>query len=199
MDRGGEFVIEEIRVGRRKDEPSYARIQISAPNARAARPAARPRRSASAPCREDVEQVNAGARARRRRLSRRLLLDDQPRDGRAAQRAVGAGRVAGDGLRHRRRRGRRARLDGGAVGRHAGRADRRRPRGRARHAARTSAHAAAGVRVHGQQRLERKAQGAADPRDRRSGCARSARGRGGSSWSAGRCWCTRARATTWPA
>jgi lysine-ketoglutarate reductase/saccharopine dehydrogenase-like protein (TIGR00300 family) len=32
MDRGGEFVIEEIRVGRRKDEPSYARIQISAPN-----------------------------------------------------------------------------------------------------------------------------------------------------------------------
>src|ERR1700682_4115211 len=33
MDRGGEFVIEEISVGRRKDEPSYARIQISAPDA----------------------------------------------------------------------------------------------------------------------------------------------------------------------
>jgi len=32
MDRGGEFVIEEIRVGRRKDEPSYARIHISAPS-----------------------------------------------------------------------------------------------------------------------------------------------------------------------
>src|SRR5437899_8943421 len=32
MDRGGEFVIQEIHVGRRKDEPSYARIQISAPN-----------------------------------------------------------------------------------------------------------------------------------------------------------------------
>src|SRR5689334_22499843 len=32
MDRGGEFVIEEIRVGRRKDEPSFARIQISAPS-----------------------------------------------------------------------------------------------------------------------------------------------------------------------
>jgi lysine-ketoglutarate reductase/saccharopine dehydrogenase-like protein (TIGR00300 family) len=32
MDRGGDFVIEDIRVGRRKDEPSYARIQISAPN-----------------------------------------------------------------------------------------------------------------------------------------------------------------------
>jgi lysine-ketoglutarate reductase/saccharopine dehydrogenase-like protein (TIGR00300 family) len=31
MDRGGEFVIEHIEVGRRKDEPSYARIQISAP------------------------------------------------------------------------------------------------------------------------------------------------------------------------
>src|ERR1051326_1376132 len=31
MDRGGEFVIEDIRVGRRTDEPSYARIQISAP------------------------------------------------------------------------------------------------------------------------------------------------------------------------
>lgn len=32
MDRGGEFEIQDIRVGRRKDEPSYARIQISAPN-----------------------------------------------------------------------------------------------------------------------------------------------------------------------
>lgn len=33
MDRGGEFVVEQIEVGRRKDEPSYARIQISAPSA----------------------------------------------------------------------------------------------------------------------------------------------------------------------
>jgi lysine-ketoglutarate reductase/saccharopine dehydrogenase-like protein (TIGR00300 family) len=31
MDRGGEFEIQDIRVGRHKDEPSYARIQISAP------------------------------------------------------------------------------------------------------------------------------------------------------------------------
>src|ERR671936_870747 len=31
MDRGGEFEIRDIRVGRHKDEPSYARIQISAP------------------------------------------------------------------------------------------------------------------------------------------------------------------------
>src|SRR5919199_782450 len=31
MDRGGEFEIQDIRVGRRKNEPSYARIQISAP------------------------------------------------------------------------------------------------------------------------------------------------------------------------
>ena len=31
MDRGGEFVIQDIQVGRRKDEPSYVRIQISAP------------------------------------------------------------------------------------------------------------------------------------------------------------------------
>src|SRR5438105_6034384 len=31
MDRGGEFTIQQIDVGRRKDEPSYARIQISAP------------------------------------------------------------------------------------------------------------------------------------------------------------------------
>src|SRR4051812_3834679 len=31
MDRGGAYEIEDIRVGRRKDEPSYARIQISAP------------------------------------------------------------------------------------------------------------------------------------------------------------------------
>lgn len=31
MDRGGEFTIQQIDVGRRKDEPSYARIQITAP------------------------------------------------------------------------------------------------------------------------------------------------------------------------
>src|SRR5437763_8628818 len=31
MDRGGEFVIQQIDVGRRKNEPSYARIQITAP------------------------------------------------------------------------------------------------------------------------------------------------------------------------
>jgi lysine-ketoglutarate reductase/saccharopine dehydrogenase-like protein (TIGR00300 family) len=57
MDRGGEFVIQEIDVGRRKDEPSYARIQISAPTQdllnllldRAQRIGAQP---------EDVDQVN---------------------------------------------------------------------------------------------------------------------------------------------
>src|SRR5262249_12619045 len=31
MDRGGDYVIQQIEVGRRKDEPSYARIPISAP------------------------------------------------------------------------------------------------------------------------------------------------------------------------
>ena len=31
MDRGGDFVVQQIDVGRRKDDPSYARIQISAP------------------------------------------------------------------------------------------------------------------------------------------------------------------------
>ncbi len=31
MDRGGEFVVQQIDVGRRKDDPSYARIQITAP------------------------------------------------------------------------------------------------------------------------------------------------------------------------
>src|ERR671937_2801199 len=31
MDRGGDYVIQHIEVGRRKDEPSYARIKISAP------------------------------------------------------------------------------------------------------------------------------------------------------------------------
>src|SRR5919204_4041457 len=57
MDRGGEFVIQDIRVGRRKNEPSFARIQISAPTRellellldRAQRIGALP---------EDVEQVN---------------------------------------------------------------------------------------------------------------------------------------------
>src|SRR5919197_5215404 len=33
MARGGEFLIQQVDVGRRKDEPSYARIQITAPTA----------------------------------------------------------------------------------------------------------------------------------------------------------------------
>jgi lysine-ketoglutarate reductase/saccharopine dehydrogenase-like protein (TIGR00300 family) len=57
MDRGGEFVIQDIQVGRRKNEPSYVRIQISAPTRellelllnRAQRIGALP---------EEVEQVN---------------------------------------------------------------------------------------------------------------------------------------------
>jgi lysine-ketoglutarate reductase/saccharopine dehydrogenase-like protein (TIGR00300 family) len=57
MDRGGEFVIEEITVGRRKDEPSYARIQISAPDAELlALLLDRVQRIGAQP--EDVEQVN---------------------------------------------------------------------------------------------------------------------------------------------
>ena len=32
MDRGGNFVVEEMRVGRRKDETSYARLKVEAPN-----------------------------------------------------------------------------------------------------------------------------------------------------------------------
>src|SRR5829696_6233249 len=31
MDRGGDFVIQQIEVGRRKDDPSFARVQIIAP------------------------------------------------------------------------------------------------------------------------------------------------------------------------
>src|SRR5438067_11711412 len=31
MDRGGEFEVEQIQVGRRKDEQSFARIRLSAP------------------------------------------------------------------------------------------------------------------------------------------------------------------------
>jgi lysine-ketoglutarate reductase/saccharopine dehydrogenase-like protein (TIGR00300 family) len=57
MDRGGEFVIQEITVGRRKDEPSYARIQISAPDAELlALLLDRVQRIGAQP--EDVEQVN---------------------------------------------------------------------------------------------------------------------------------------------
>jgi len=33
MDRGGNFAVEEMRVGVNKDEPSYARLKIEAPNA----------------------------------------------------------------------------------------------------------------------------------------------------------------------
>ena len=31
MDRGGDFAVQQIDVGRHKDDPSYARIQITAP------------------------------------------------------------------------------------------------------------------------------------------------------------------------
>ncbi len=33
MDRGGNFIVEEMRVGRRKTETSYARLKVEAPNA----------------------------------------------------------------------------------------------------------------------------------------------------------------------
>jgi len=57
MDRGGEFVIQDIHVGRRKDEPSYARIQISAPNRELLELLLdRVQRIGAVP--EDVEQVN---------------------------------------------------------------------------------------------------------------------------------------------
>jgi lysine-ketoglutarate reductase/saccharopine dehydrogenase-like protein (TIGR00300 family) len=57
MDRGGEFVIQDIRVGRRKDEPSYARIQISAPDQQLLELLLdRVQRIGAVP--EDVEQVN---------------------------------------------------------------------------------------------------------------------------------------------
>src|SRR5258708_12428752 len=32
MDRGGNFAVEEMRVGIHKDEPSYARLKVEAPN-----------------------------------------------------------------------------------------------------------------------------------------------------------------------
>src|SRR5438105_4564465 len=57
MDRGGDFVIEDIRVGRRKDEPSFARIQISAPTRELLELLLdRAQRIGAVP--EDVEQVN---------------------------------------------------------------------------------------------------------------------------------------------
>ncbi len=34
MDRGGNFAVEEIRVGRSKTETSYARLKVMAPNRR---------------------------------------------------------------------------------------------------------------------------------------------------------------------
>src|SRR5262249_32556103 len=57
MDRGGDFVIQDIHVGRRKDEPSYARIQVSAPTRELLDLLLdRVERIGAVP--EDVEQVN---------------------------------------------------------------------------------------------------------------------------------------------
>ena len=91
MDRGGEFDVEQINVGRRKDEPSYARIRLSAPTRELLDLLLTVRTPRRGP---------GGGRARaawspprRPRLPRRLLLDHEPGHRSAGGRRMGAGAV----------------------------------------------------------------------------------------------------------
>ncbi len=88
MDRGGEFVIQQIDVGRRKDEPSFARIQISAPTPEL-RDLLLDRAQRIGATLETAVPVGGRAGAARRRLPRGLLLHHQPADGGVPGRPAG--------------------------------------------------------------------------------------------------------------
>ncbi len=105
---GGDYVVEQFDIGHGSDDPSYARIDVSAEDEETLQ------RILMRLQIHGVNQVDPGEAQvdlaeTRRRLPRRLLLQHQPRDAGAAGRPLGAGAQPRDGLRAgRRRRGRRA-------------------------------------------------------------------------------------------
>ena len=150
VEGGGEFEVLEFNVGKRNDDPSFARIAVTAKDPhvldRVVGEPELPRRLGGGRRRE----LRAGGS--RRHPARRVLLDDQLRYLRARERDLGAGDGAEDGLRARVARGR-ARLREAAPGA-GGRARRVARRGYPRAPARAEPRAR-GVRLHVERRLGR--------------------------------------------
>ena len=158
LTRGGSYVIKDIRVGQRQDDPSFARIEVRADTAeklerhprRHPRPRGRPRHTAdcsTVPADMDGAFPEGFYSTTNYRTQVRL------------QRRMDRRRRPGDGLRHRRRSGR----GRGPLRAHDRRAQRRphrrRPAGAARLPGRGGRPRHEPLRVHGQPRVERKAQG----------------------------------------
>ena len=176
LTRGGSYDIKDIRVGQQQDDPSYARIEVPAPTPPSGSRRSSPPSTTTGPCPRDAERLRHRRGRHGRRVPRRVLQHHQLPHAGPARRRVDRRRGPGDGLRHpgRSRRGRRPlRADDRRADR---RPDRRRPAGAARLPAGGRDAAARAVRVHGQPRVQREAQGRERARDRR-GHAADPRGR----------------------
>ena len=164
MDLDGEFEMLTFEVGRMKDDPSHAVMRIFG------RDAAHLDELMTAITEFGVvavkpQDVRPRGGGHGRRLPRALLLHDQPDHVRPRRRRVDPRRAPRDGLRHPRRPRRGLRGDRGDERRAGRRPLRHRPQRHPRAAARTVAGEPA-VRVHGQRRQQREAQGADRPRSR---------------------------------
>ena len=95
---GGDYRIDRLDVGRAHDDESHARITVSAEDDEALQRLLM-RLQAHGVNQVDPARRSLRDRRARRRLPRRLLLHDQPRDRRAPRIGLGAGRAARDGLR----------------------------------------------------------------------------------------------------
>ena len=89
LDLGSDYVIERFDVGKRPDDDSYARVVVTAPDEATLSSLVMRLQSHGANL-VDPGEARAAHRGPRRRLPRRLLLDDQPGDRGAPRRSLGA-------------------------------------------------------------------------------------------------------------
>ena len=103
LEYGGDYSIDRFEVGKTPADESYARLTVKSDNdddiARLIMRLQTHGVNPTDPGEAMLREVETG-----RRLPRRLLLHDQPGDGGAPRRPLGAGREPRDGLRDRRHR-----------------------------------------------------------------------------------------------
>ena len=103
LEYGGDYSIDKFEVGKTPVDESYARLTVKMEDDDdIARLVMRLQTHGVNPT--DPGEAHAARGRAGRRLPGRLLLHDQPGDGGAPRRALGAGREPRDGLRHRRGR-----------------------------------------------------------------------------------------------
>ena len=138
------YTIDNFAVGKTATDPSTARLRIEADTGEHLDDLLDKLRDIGAVVADDTDAVTI-PRTERRRASRRLLCDDESRNGRSHRGTLAHGRASGDGLRDRSRR--RRRLDRRPVGRARGRCGCRRARRRTRSSVAASP-SQTGLRIH---------------------------------------------------